>query len=111
MKDLFLSPFPCAEGGFFKKGYSFGWFLEPEKQCPHKAENSPVRGEGSAVGAGQHSSAFEVCDHTLNDHPVMVEAAVQALVGLGEFSCRWVLIGVMSPSPWYPLSARTSCGL
>ena len=59
--------------------------LELEKQCPHKAENSPVRGEGSVVGVGQHSSAFEVCDHTLNDNPVVVEWRFRRLCSLVSF--------------------------
>lgn len=41
-------------------------------------------------------------DHTLDDDPVAVDAAVQLLVGLVEFSSGWLLSGggVMSPSPW-----------
>ena len=86
MKDLFLSPFPCAEGGFFKKGYSFGWFLEPEKQCPHKAENSPVRGEGSAEDTREYPPTLEVCDHAFDDDPVVIDVPVQVFLVVGEFS-------------------------
>lgn len=54
--------------------------LEPEKQCPNQAEHSPVRADGSAVGVGQHSPAF---DRAFDDEAVVVDVAVQALVLLG----------------------------
>ena len=72
--------------GYWTEGYSLGVVLEPEKQCPHHREHSPVRGERSAEDTREYTPTLEVCDHAFDDDPVVIDVPVQVFLVVGEFS-------------------------
>ena len=70
----------------FREGYSFGWFCIQKNSTPHHREHSPVRGEGSAEDTREYPPTLEVCDHTFDDDPVVIDVPVQVFLVVGEFS-------------------------